>query len=526
MKPLLSAKGIIKNFGETRALDNIDFNLYAGEIHGLVGANGSGKSTLLNILCGNEVIWETGGYEGQLFWQEDEVTLKSPVESRRLGIGMVHQELSLIGDLNVAANIRLGREAAFAWTECLFGRGLAYVNETENRKLAAFALERTGVPISPAEKTSGLSVNQKQFVEVAREISSDLKVLILDEPTACLGPDDAARLMGLLKDLKSEGMAILLVSHRLEELTDCCDRMTVFRDGKVSAEFNRNQFDLDAIALHMLGSSVEKTRRVERDLPDETVLMLENFVCGTQQIKTNFSLSVRKGEVLGLTGLAGHGHNLLPYGLMGLMPWKGKAEWAGVSIKQGQTDDLIREGIFFLPDERKELGLLLEESIQENMVFTARHVLGKFAHRLPLKWLNFPNHKAIKKYAESSVEALAIRCRDVGQPVRELSGGNQQKVCIARAIALLPSLLFVGEPTRGMDIKAKEIILDQLLNLNRCQGTTLVVASGELDELQRICDRIVVFHEGHVYGIYGSDATAHTLLQAMIGKPGGDHEDI
>lgn len=524
MKPLLSAKGIKKRFGETLALDEVDFHLYSGEIHGLVGANGSGKSTLLNILCGNHVIAETGGYQGNLMWEGENIEIHSPSESRALGIGMVHQELSLIGDLNVAANIQLGREAVLDVTEKLFGKEWALIDEKANRKLAALALERMDAPIKPEQNTGALSVNLKQFVEVAREISQNLRVLILDEPTACLGPDDSSKLMALLKELKSEGVAIILVSHRLEELIHSCDRMTVFRDGKVSAVFKKEAFDLDQIALHMLGTSFEKTCRVQRTLQKDVVLSLKDFVCGSEQLKTDFTLEIHKGEVLGLTGLAGHGHNLLPYGLLGLLPWQGEAKFESTNIGRDHANDLIRKGVFFLPDERKELGLLLEESIEENMVFTARHVLGKFTHRLPVQLLSLPNRKAISKYAKDSVKSLDIRCRDVQQPVAELSGGNQQKVCIARAMALVPSLLFVGEPTRGMDIRAKEIILDQLLDLNRNQGTTLVVASGELEELQRICDRIAVFHEGRIYGIYGPDATTHTLLQAMVAQSGGNHE--
>ncbi len=521
MDPVLQAVGITKKFGDTLALDAVNFDLYAGEIHGLCGANGSGKSTLLNILNGNSVIEETGGFSGELRVAGSPARFRIPLDSARHGIGMVHQELSLIGDLDVASNVRLGHEASVPLTEKLLGSSLALIDEKSTRQDAETALERMGIAMDVRRRAGNLPVNLKQFVEIAREIGRPLKVLILDEPTACLGAGEAERLMGVLLELKAEGVAIIFVSHRLEELRKVCDRVTVFRDGKTAAHYQNSDISLEVLARDMVGEAVISALRVapEKGNKKEPILSLQEVNCrDDERPGVKLSLDIYPGEVLGFTGLAGHGHNLLPYGLMNLLPWTGHIRFKGERVSPENAGALIRRGLFFLPDERKELGLLLAGTVEENMVFAARHCLGSFLHRFLVNGLSVLNRKASRRDTEALIHGLGIRCTGPDQPVGQLSGGNQQKVCIARALMLKPDLLFVGEPTRGMDIYAKEVILEQLLMMNREYGTAIVIASGELDELRRVCDRIVVFYAGEVAGIFPSDTDRIELLRAMAGK--------
>lgn len=528
MNPILQAKSITKVFGDTLALDAVDFDLYPGEIHGLCGANGSGKSTLLNILNGHSVIEETGGFEGALYVNGSRVRFRSPLDSAKCGIGMVHQELSLIGDLDVAANIRLGRETGYLLTEKLFGPALTLIDEKETRKEADAVLKRMGISLSLNQRVRHLPVNLKQFIEIAREIGRTLKVLILDEPSACLGAEEAERLMQVLLEMKAEGVAIILVSHRLDELKRACDRVTVFRDGKKVAEYRNEGITAQNLTRDMLGEAVITALRQTPDNLHERkpVLTLRNVTIRTEQMRSGvkLSLDIYPGEVVGFTGLAGHGHNLLPYGLMNLLPLTGEVCFQGEWVRPCHIGSLIRKGLFFLPDERKELGLLLESTVEENMVFAERYSHGSFLHRFPIKGLSLLNRKTARNHSEELIRTLGIRCTDPEQPVRQLSGGNQQKVCIARALMLKPALLFVGEPTRGMDIHAKEVILKQLLAMNQDQGTAIVIASGELDELRRVCDRIVVFYEGEISGIFPANMDRSQLLQAIAGERKARHD--
>lgn len=521
MEPILQAQKITKAFGDTLALDNVDFDLYPGEIHGLCGANGSGKSTLLNILNGHSVIGETGGFLGELRVNGVPVRFSSPLDSARYGIGMVHQELALIGELDIAANICLGIEAGYPLTEKLLGPSLTFIDEKATGAAAKKVLDRMGIALEVGRRVRSLPVNLKQFVEIAREITRSLKVLILDEPTACLGTEEAQQLMEVLLELKGEGLAIILVSHRLEELQGVCDRVTVFRDGKRSASYSKGAIDPIALARDMVGETIIATQRQISRSPgsQEPILSLQEFVCQDQErTGVTLSLDIYKGEILGCTGLAGHGHNLLPYGLMNLLPWTGGAFYQGKEIQPSESGRLLRKGLFFLPDERKELGLLLDSSVEENMVFAARQCLGRFLHRLPFRGLSLMKGRESRTQVEAFIDLLGIRCRGPEQPVRQLSGGNQQKVCIARALMMELELLFVGEPTRGMDIHAKEVILEQLLAMNQEQGTAIVIASGELDELRRVCDRIAVFYEGKIVGVFPAGTPRGTLLRAMAGK--------
>ncbi|MZQ98780.1 MAG: ATP-binding cassette domain-containing protein [Acidaminobacter sp.] len=525
-QPIIEMKQISKCFGEARALDQVDLSLWAGEIHGLVGSNGSGKSTLLNILNGHPVIAETGGFSGEIRVAGQTASPGSIVEAIQQGIGMVHQEFALMPEMSVKDNLRAGYEVSNPLIDRLVGASFSPILEVENRRLASEALASLGIELNMDEKVRNLPVHLKQFVEIGREVGRDgLRLLILDEPTASMSQENAKDMMEALKRLKQKGIVILFVSHRLEEVVSLCDRVTVLRDGRVVSQHLAPELDPEKLALDMIGEGVLKAQHFREENMTETVfLKMKQVASRTESIASaGISLEVNKGEVMGLTGLAGHGFTMPGNFLMGGVPWTGEIELDGQRLSSGSIQEALRQGAFMLPDERKELGLMLHASISENIAFAARHNLKRFISRLwPLPF-GLSNQQQADAFALEMIRALGIKCRGPHQHVRELSGGNQQKVCIARAIAMSPKLLFVGEPTRGMDIQSKEMVLKLLIEMNRTIGTTLIIASSELEELIRLCDRIAVFRDGEVVKVFKALEDPKQMIRVMSGERG--HRD-
>ncbi|HWR39440.1 MAG TPA: sugar ABC transporter ATP-binding protein [Patescibacteria group bacterium] len=523
MEPTLRLRNITKKYGRHIALQNVDLDLYPGEIHGLVGENGAGKSTLLGILAGQPEISRSGGFSGSVCWQGCPVTFSSPAAAARLGIGMVNQDFALLPTLTIAENIRAGRESILPWSRRL-GQWLACIDTRQDLKLSAAVLSRLQVRADPAWITGRLPVSLRQFVELAREISkSQLQLLILDEPTAALTPSDATHLLSVLAEIAADGVAVLLVSHRLEEITACCRRVTVLRNGRTVARYAHGELNLRQIAASMLGRLTVESRRRPSRASAETLLDVSNFsVNMSGDTLHNLTFRLQRGEILGITSLPGHGRSAVGNGMLGLFPSSGELKFDGATLTPWSngapnTAAMLAAGICLVPDDRRQSGLLLQRSIEENITFAAVQQ-GKFLQpRLP-KWLGWLSHRQTAACATAFVRQLDIRCRDIHQPVRELSGGNQQKVCLAQALALGPRVLFLHEPTRGVDIGAKEMLLQALLNLNEDQGITLVVASGELAELKRICDRILVLYEGRISAILPPDCPEPQLALALAGK--------
>ncbi|GAB6179741.1 sugar ABC transporter ATP-binding protein [Desulfotomaculum defluvii] len=496
---MLKLCNISKIFGNNQALNFVNLELEAGEIHGLVGENGAGKSTLLNILFGSKNVRDTGGYSGEIKVNGEKVDIVNACDAVRYGIGMVHQEFVLLPGMTVAENIKLTREIVNPITAKLFGNNLAYINKKENEdEVNRVFKEELGLSINPRIKVKDLSVNIKQLVEFLCEYCKEnLKVLILDEPTAALGKDDANKMMCLLEKLSQKGIAILFVSHRIEEIVSICHKVTILRDGKVVAKYKRDQFNINDIAQSMVGKEVVEVKRQKRTKSQTTILRLDNFSVNMPgESVSNVNLDIYQGEILGLAGLSGHGKLALGNGVMGLFPSTGQACFEGTTLDLSKTEGVIANGIFLVPDERRQSGLLMHQSILNNIIFTALQRKNKFLKSGIWKALSFVNKKHASQYVEQSIKDLDIRCKCIGQSVKHLSGGNQQKVCLARALALEPKLLFISEPTRGIDIGAKELILQEILKINQDLGTTVVVASSELAELKRIADRIAVFFEG------------------------------
>ncbi|MGN0332941.1 MAG: sugar ABC transporter ATP-binding protein [Lachnospiraceae bacterium] len=524
-KYILEVKNLNKYFGQNQVLKQVNLSLEPGEIYGLIGANGSGKSTLMNILFGNSVIEKTGGYDGEIWYNGEKVCISSTKDAILRGIGMIHQEFVLIPEMTVADNIKLTRENTKKKFCRVLKPEISYIDKKKNQEDAKKVLEELGFQIDNSYLVKNISVNAKQFVEIAREVDKkDLRLLLLDEPTAVLNAEDAQKLMKVLKGLAEKGTTILFCSHRLHEICEICDRVTIIRDGEVVSNYTKGELDAEILAKDMIGYDVFTVKREKRALYGEKIVSFKDFsvhMPGEPIEKIN--LDVCKGEILGITSLSGHGKLALGYGVMGMFPVEGDVLLEGQRLDLGNVKKTIEQGIFLLPDDRKNMGLLLEHSICENMIFSGfygrnmfqKHVFGIFSIR---DW------KKIKSYAEEQIKRLDIKCENMEQNAGELSGGNQQKVCIARAIAVNPKVLFVMEPTRGVDIGAKEKILDMLVKMNQEKGMTIVVASSELDELKRISDRIAVFCEGKLSQILPPESSEEEFAFAYTGEEAEDEK--
>lgn len=368
MDYVLKVENLSKNFNEVKALDKVNFDLKKGEIHGIIGANGSGKSTFVNILFGSKHIRETGGFEGNIFIGNERVDIANTYDAMKHGIGMVHQELVLLGELDISSNIKINRENIIDKTKLL--GDFALVDKDKNDEDAKRALLKLGVDINPRIRVKDISTNLKQFVEIAREIDNDkLKILILDEPTSSLNIEETRILLSNLQDIAKTGVSIIFISHRLEEIVDVCHRVTIFRDGKVVNRYNREDYDINKMALDMIGKEIVQVSKERKNTAKENILSFNNVeVSYGYEYHKNISLDIKKGEVLGITGLAGHGQEIFAYGLMGLYDMQGDIVYKGEKISPGDMNSIIRKGIYLLPDERKELGLLLNKSVWENLV--------------------------------------------------------------------------------------------------------------------------------------------------------------
>ena len=518
MDYVLKVENLSKKYNDVQALYKINFNLKRGEIHGVIGANGSGKSTFMNILFGSKHIKETGGYEGDIFINNKKVNIKSSYDAMINGIGMVHQELSLLGELSVSSNIKINRENIIKGTKIF--KDFALVDANKNKEDAKSSLSKVGIDINPNIKVKSISTNFKQFVEIAREIDKEnLKILILDEPTSSLNIEETKILLSNLKNIAKNGVSIIFISHRLEEVVEICHRVTILKDGKVTKVYNKEDYNINKMANDMIGKEIVQVLKHKKKLLEKDILSFDNVEIsyGYKDYK-NISLDIKEGEILGITGLAGHGQEIFGYGLMRLYNMNGKVLYNGEKMALDNTNSAIKKGIYLLPDNRKEMGLLLNKSVWENLIFECYDRQNKLVKYPKLKKLSPLDHKSIKKHSSNMIDKLNIKVKDIYQKVKELSGGNQQKVCIGRAITMVPNILFIGEPTRGIDVYSKEIILGILLKLNEEKNTTIVISSGEISELKRICDRIAIMYKNRVFKIFNDNFETEAFNLALSGR--------
>ena len=522
-QPLLKMQGITKEYFGNRVLTDVSLDLNRGEVLGLVGENGAGKSTLMNILFGMSVIVQTGGYAGKVFIDGKEVSFQNPFDALKAGIGMVHQEFSLIPGFTATENILLNGEILHDnIVTKLFGPRLKTLDLPEMRAIAEKSIELLGVEISPDTLVAEMPVGHRQFTELAREIHRpEMKVLVLDEPTAVLTESEAEVLLTSLRRLAATGIAIIFITHRLQEILDICDRIVILRDGQVVKEIATHDTDIGQVAELMVGRSVD-TKAIATatyDTQQETVLAVEHlWVDMPGETVRDVSFEVHKGEIFGIGGLAGQGKLGIPNGIMGLCPAGGTVILHGKPIHLDDPAAALAAGMAFVSEDRRGVGLLMEEPLDWNIAFTAMQAQNKFLRPLLGGLIKWRDDRAIRKVTQEYIEALEIKCTGVEQPAQELSGGNQQKVCLAKAFAVEPNLLFVSEPTRGIDVGAKALVLKALRRYNSENGTTIVMVSSELEELRSICDRIAIVDEGRVAGILPPAATAKEFGMLMIGK--------
>ncbi len=497
---VLSMKNIEKTYFGNQVLKGVDLNVKPGEIHALLGENGAGKSTLMNILFGMPVIHSTGGFEGQVSFEGQPISIKSPKHAMEMGIGMVHQEFMLIPGFTVTENIKLNREILKpSPLSPVFGDNLKLLATKEMEADARVALDTLGMTFSEKALVSGLPVGYMQFIEIAREIDKkNIKLLVFDEPTAVLTESEAAQLLEAMKKIAASGIAILFITHRLDEVMSVADNITILRDGTLVAQMPKTETSIEDIAQKMVGRDVEMLAKEKAEEKQEFILTIENLKVDmpAEEVK-GVNLEVKKGEILGIGGLAGQGKLGIANGIMGLYDVSGKVVFKGKELKLGSPRTSLKEGFAFVSEDRKAVGLLLDKSIEDNIASTAMEINDAFTKNYGIKMADF---KAIRKNAEDYVQKLDIRATGTKQFTRRLSGGNQQKVCIARALTQKPEVLFVSEPTRGIDIGAKKLVLDTLVELSE-QGMTIIMTSSELNELRMICDRIAIITEGVVEGI-------------------------
>lgn len=482
---------IDKRFAGVHALKGVDFNLRAGEIHALVGENGAGKSTLMKALTG--IFPKDSGeirYLGKLFNPLD------PRDALTAGIAIVHQELNMMEHLSVAQNMFIGRESTkkTSW----------WLDEKGQNQRARELFKRLNMDIDPAQKMSELTVGKQQMVEIARAVSHNLKVLILDEPSAALTEKEIDDLFIIMRDLAQQGVAMIYISHRLDEIGVITDRVTVLRDGEYVGTKNTSELTKEEMINMMVGRVIyekpKSTSNVAADAP--VVLKVENLDAGPQV--QNVSFELRKGEILGFAGLMGAGRTETMRALFGADNATGRVWVNGKEVLINSPMDAVRNGIGYLSEDRKRFGLAIGLSVHENAIMSSFEDLApKFLIQ----------NKELKKVSQEYSEKLRIKTPSLDQLVKNLSGGNQQKVVIAKWLIKNSSVLIFDEPTRGIDVGAKSEIYHLMNELVQKEGKSIIMISSELNEVLRMSDRIAVMCEGRLTGFVDiEDATQEHIM--------------
>ncbi len=496
--PVLRTDAVVKQFGPVVALGGVSLDLLPGEVHALIGENGAGKSTLMKILSGVE---RPDG--GQLFVRGEPVTLRSVADAQRLGIAMIHQELNLIDELSVAENIFLGRETV-GWSRLVRPRA--------TRRAAAEVLKRVGCDVRPGARVGSLSLAQKQLVEIAKAVSLEASVLIMDEPTAVLGDRETVALFALIERLKASGVAIVYISHRLGEVLTIADRVTVLRDGRTVGTMTREQAIAageHGLAGAMVGRPMASHFPPRDAVPADAAVALDVFNLSVPGAVENVSFSVKHGEVLGFAGLVGAGRTEMAEAICGLRKRSG-GEVARDSeiLHVHNVADAMASGLAYLSEDRKAAGLILPMSITSNTTLPTIRQYGRLLRK-----------RAEARVARRRVSDLAIKVRSVRSPVSSLSGGNQQKVALAKWLEAKPKVLIIDEPTRGVDVGAKEQIYQVIQSLTR-HGMACILISSELNEVLALSHRVAVMRGGRLVAtLDGDTATETAVMRLASGVP-------
>ncbi len=517
-------RGVKKDFFGNQVLNDINLTLEEGKVLGLVGENGAGKSTLMKILFGMDVIRETGGYGGDILVNGEKVMFSTPFDALKAGIGMVHQEFSLIPGFTATENILLNREPQKkSVISEIFGERLNTLDYREMDRRADQAIEKMGVQIDPKMVISDMPVGHKQFTEIARELSKEqLKLLILDEPTAVLTEKEAQALLDSIRGMAAKGIAVIFITHRLQEILSVCDNVVVMRDGVIVKDVPAAETNVSEITKWMVGRNVASGADADdvRDFSDmRTIMSIRNlWVDMPGEVVRDVNLDIKEGEILGIGGLAGQGKLGIPNGVMGLYEAGGSVEFDGEMIPLNNPRKCLDSSLAFVSEDRREVGLLLDETLEWNIAFPAMQIQNKFLKKYLGGLITWRDEQAMHEVTQKYIDELKIKCMGSSQRARELSGGNQQKVCLAKAFTLQPKFLFVSEPTRGIDVGAKALVLNSLKKFNRDYGVTVVMISSELEELRQTCDRIAIVSGGRVAGILPATESSEEFGALMVSQ--------
>ncbi|MGI6235241.1 MAG: ABC transporter ATP-binding protein [Christensenellales bacterium] len=495
----LHAKGITKRYGEVLANDSINFSLKVGEVHSLLGENGAGKSTLVKILYG--LVQQD---EGEIFLNNKLVEFKSTAKAIENGIGMVHQELMLIPYMTVAENIVLGREIT---------KGIGHLDSRRAEKELKELADIYGFNIDPAVPVYKLPIGVQQRVEIMKLLYRRANILILDEPTALLTPQEAEVLFEIIRSLKNQGKSIIFITHKLKEVYQITDRMSIMRSGKMIATTTPEETNEKQLAELMVGKNVTGLQFPVRKIDRSPLLEVKELsILSSNKVRALNSISfcINKGEILGVAGIEGNGQTQLAQALIGLIPVEsGTITFGGESIANDSTARIRQRGIGSIPDDRQKEGLVLPFKIKENLF------LNRFREKPYAKGFMWQDWSAINKSSQLLLNDFDIRAPDINTPVAALSGGNQQKVVVGRELAVKCKLLIASQPTRGVDF-ASAISIQQTIIEASQYGTSVLLISSDLDELLKISDRIMVLLRGNIVGIISAKNADRKILGRMM----------
>jgi rhamnose transport system ATP-binding protein len=494
--PILKANGIYMAFGGVNVLKNVDFEIFPGEVHGLIGENGAGKSTLAKIIAGVHQ-----PKAGSIELEGKTIEIPSPHAATEHGIALIHQEPLTFPELDIAENIFIGRQPVSS--------GLKRVDWSEMYRRSSEILQSLGVELDPHSKVRGLSIADQQMVEMAGALSQDAKVLLMDEPTAALTPNEVDDLFTIIRKMRDQGTAIVFISHRLEEIFDICDRITVLRDGELVGVRKPKETNVDEIIHMMVGRPLSALfEKGEGHQVGKPMLEVENL-SRTMKFE-DISFEVRAGEIVGVAGLIGSGRTEVARALFGTLDIdKGTVRLDGKEVKIKHPRQALSLGLIYLPEDRQHHGLLMPMSVTENTTLTIVDQLARGG------WVQ---ERIEREITEEYVDKLRIALRSISQPVKELSGGNQQKVVLSKWLLTKPKVMILDEPTRGIDIGAKSEV-HRLMGELATQGIAILMISSELPEILAMSDRILVMREGRITAHFTkNEATAERIMAAATGQ--------
>ena len=492
--PLLEMINISKVFPGVHALNHVSINVFPGEVRALVGENGAGKSTLIKILSG---VYQPS--EGEIFLAGKKENIGSPSHAMKLGIAPVHQEVSLEPYLSIAENIFLGRQPL---------NRFGLIDHQKMNHEARSWLQELGVETNPTIPLGSISIAERQMVAIARAVSLDARVLIFDEPTSSLTLKETDRLFEVIRKLKTKNIAIIYISHRMEEIFQICDSLTVMRDGMLVGTKKISEVDTDMVIHMMIGRELKDMYQKTQTKIGEPVLEVKGL--SVKGILKDISFTIHKGEIVGISGLVGAGRTELARAIFGDLNFEsGQILIDGKLIKPKSPMDSITAGVGLVPEDRKEQGLVLTQAVKNNITMTVFPQIS---------WGGFINFTKENQLAEKFVQTLAIKTPSIKQQVQYLSGGNQQRVVIAKWLATNPKILIVDEPTRGIDVGAKSEI-HALLNQLASNGVGILMISSELPEILAMSDRILVMHQGKIKAeLEGKKATEEIIIRFATGQ--------